>query len=356
MKYKILIIDDDDVSSLLLRKILMNLNYEVILANSGIEGINMVNTELPDIVLCDLYLGDVDGFLVGVSVKADPVTSEIPLIMMSADYSESVVVNALENNFVDFVSKPIRKAELALRISNVLKMKQKEKELIELNSKLDKEKKILSKYFSDEFVESVLNEEIPLDLNGDILDVSILFFDLRNSTSISEILSPEEFADFLSSMFTDIMDLITGTKGSVNKLLGDGLMATFGCPFPNPEDALNAVKCANKILEYFKTFNQFKPDKLKDEVKFGVGISTGRVFAGNIGSVKRMEYTVLGEAVNIASRLEAITKVVGKPIVIDGNTKNLLNGKILTTKQDIDHVRGKKGQIEIYSLEEVLGE
>jgi adenylate cyclase len=346
--YKILIIDDDEISSLLLRKILINLKYEVVLANSGIEGINLVNTELPDIVLCDLYLGDVDGFLVGVSVKADPVTREIPLIMMSADYSESVVVNALENNFIDFVSKPIRKAELAL------KMKQKEKELIDLNSKLDKEKKILTKYFSDEFVESVLNEEIPLDLNGDILDVTILFFDLRNSTGISEILSPEEFADFLSAMFTDIMDLVTGSKGSVNKLLGDGLMATWGCPFPNQNDAYNAVLCATKILEHFKKMNHVKPEKIIEDIRCGIGIATGRVFAGNIGSVKRMEYTVLGEAVNIASRLEAVTKLVGKPIIIDGNTKNLLEGKIKFTKEEIDTVRGKKGKVEIYSLDEIL--
>jgi adenylate cyclase len=339
----------------LLKKILENLGYEVTHALSGLDGLSAANDIIPDLIISDLYLGDIDGFLVGVSIKADPITCKIPLIMMSADYTEEVVVNALENNFIDFVSKPIRKAELSLRISNVLKLKRKEKELELLNQKLEKEKKILSKYFSDEFVESVLTEVIPLDLKGDILNVTILFFDLRNSTGISEKILPEQFAEFLNSMFTDIMDLVKGCKGSVNKLLGDGLMATWGCPFPTNDDAFNSVSCAEKIIEYLKTLNEFKPDYITDEIKCGIGISTGRVFAGNIGSTQRMEYTVMGESVNIASRLESATKEVSKPILIDGNTNTLLLGRIESTKMALENLRGKKGTIEIFSLEKVLG-
>ncbi len=338
----------------MLKKILENLGYEVVHALSGIDGLSAAYEMMPDLIISDLYLGDIDGFLVGVSIKADPATEHIPLIMMSADYSEDVVVNALESNFIDFVSKPIRKAELSLRISNVLKLKRKEKELELLNKKLAKEKKILSKYFSDEFVESVLTEVIPLDLKGEILDVTILFFDLRNSTGISEKILPEQFAEFLNSMFTDIMDLVKGSKGSVNKLLGDGLMATWGCPIPDANDVYNSVSCAEKIVEYMKTLNEFKPDYIEDEIRCGVGISTGKVFAGNIGSSQRMEYTVMGESVNIASRLEACTKEVGRPILIDGNTNSLLIGKIQSTKMTLENVRGKKGSIEIYSLDKVF--
>jgi class 3 adenylate cyclase len=354
MKAKILVIEDEKTSAKLLQRILEKSGYEVILAHSGLEGIDLVNLELPDLILTDLYLGDIDGLFVGISIKSDSVTKDIPLIMMSADYSEEIVVNALENNFIDFVSKPIRKAELNMRISNVLKLKQREKELEKLNHTLEKEKKLLSKYFSEEFVDTVIREEIPMDLSGTSLEVTTLFFDLRDSTTIAESMEAEKFANFLSELFTSIMEIIHKHKGSVNKLIGDGLMATFGCPFPNIEDARNSILCSLAIQNHLKEFNSNKTQFFPCSIKAGIGIATGIVFAGNIGSSKRMEYTVIGDSVNIASRLESITKISGKSILIDQNTYNKVKDEFDWIKSDINFVKGKKGEVGIYFLKEEL--
>lgn len=179
---------------------------------------------------------------------------------------------------------------------------------------------------------------------------TVLFFDIRNSTAIAESCSPENFASFLSDILSDIMDLIYGCHGSVNKLLGDGLLAVFGAPFSRDNDAANALEAANRIRDYLDTFNDVRPGFLEHPVTAGIGIATGPVFAGLIGSVHRQEYTVLGDPVNVASRLQGLTKQVGETILMDeataleaGNAfpcKALYQGK----------VRGRQERMRIFGL------
>lgn len=162
--------------------------------------------------------------------------------------------------------------------------------------------------------------------------------------------SNNAFFEFLSELFTDIMDLVYGNGGSVNKIMGDGILATFGCPTTTGDDAFQCVKTALQIREYLNTFNDVRPDYLDNNIKCGIGIVSGKVFAGNIGSVRRMEYTVLGDAVNTASRLETLTKEVQHDILIDENTYHKIKDRINFSKILIDHVKGKKDAIEIFKL------
>ncbi len=187
-------------------------------------------------------------------------------------------------------------------------------------------------------------------LTGTHLNASMLFFDLRGSTTIAEKLEPMIFSEFLSELFTDIMDLIYGNGGTVNKIMGDGIFATFGCPETTGDDAYQCTKTALQIREYLNTFNDVRPSYLEHEIKCGIGISTGKVFAGNIGSIRRMEYTVLGDAVNTASRLESLTKDIGHDILIDGNTYNILKDRINIETTEISHVKGKTEVLKIFKL------
>ncbi|HNA79449.1 MAG TPA: adenylate/guanylate cyclase domain-containing protein, partial [Turneriella sp.] len=212
----------------------------------------------------------------------------------------------------------------------------------------------LTKYFSEDIVEGILQDEHANSLSGRHQEATIMFFDVRKSTTIAENLEPQVFAEFLSEFFTDIMDLVYGNHGSVNKLLGDGIMSTFGCPVPTANDVLNAAKCALQIRNHLATFNDVRPDYIKEPIRVGMGIATGKVFAGNIGSVRRMEYTVLGDPVNLASRLESMTKEAGVDILIDGNTRHRLGNLIKCRKVQHQGVRGKLQEIEIFSLDELL--
>jgi PAS domain S-box-containing protein len=180
--------------------------------------------------------------------------------------------------------------------------------------------------------------------------VTVLFFDIRGSTEIAEKLAPEVFAEFLNDILMDIMDLVYGCKGSVNKLIGDGLMATFGAPLSTGRDAHNAVEAAQKIYNYLRTFNDVRPVCLAEPVSAGLGIATGIVFAGVIGSVRHQEYTVLGDAVNIASRLEDLTRHASEKVLMDEATYDEVKDLFPCRKAFSGRLRGRTGSILIYGL------
>lgn len=210
-------------------------------------------------------------------------------------------------------------------------------------------KNLMASYLSDDLIEYIRRTgEDPLANSR--RQATILFFDIRQSTTIAEKLEPEVFAAILSDLFTDVMDLVYGNHGSVNKMLGDGLMATFGCPIVCGNDAENAVRAALQIHEYLQTFNDVRPDALAEPLNAGLGIATGMVFSGVIGSVRRQEYTVLGDAVNVASRLEGITKRVGASIVIDEATRRELVGDYPWRKIPDIELRGRSERIVIYAI------
>lgn len=230
-----------------------------------------------------------------------------------------------------------------------MRLKSEEQKLKDQRKNFANDAKLLSQYISEGLIAHVRDTgENPLlstKKKG-----TMLFFDIRNSTAIAERLQPDVFASLLSDIFTDTMDLIYGNNGSVNKLVGDGFLATFGCPVSSGRDAENAVKTAVQITEYLKTFNDVRPDFLPNPIKAGIGIATGIVFSGVIGSVRRQEYTVLGDAVNIASRLESLTKTTLDNVIIDENTfsetASLYQWKKITNVR----LKGKSEAVTLYSL------
>lgn len=258
------------------------------------------------------------------------------------------------DKYDDVLRTDLGQSEISHRLSNLLELKRAKLELEWMKQRLRNDRRLLTKYFSEDIVEGILQDEHANSLSGRHQEATIMFFDVRRSTTIAENLEPLVFAEFLSEFFTDIMDLVYGNHGSVNKLLGDGIMSTFGCPVPTENDVLNAAKCALQIRNHLATFNDVRPDYIIEPIKVGMGIATGKVFAGNIGSVRRMEYTVLGDPVNLASRLESMTKEAKVDILIDGNTRHRLGNLIKCRKVEHQGVRGKLQEIEIYSLDELI--
>ena len=182
--------------------------------------------------------------------------------------------------------------------------------------------------------------------------VTVLFFDIRSSTAIAEQCEPEAFAAFLSDILADIMDAVGGCNGSVNKLLGDGLLAVFGAPVSTGNDACNALEAARRIRDYLDTFNDVRPDFLTEPVKAGIGLATGPVFAGLIGSVHRQEYTVLGDPVNLASRLQALTKRLDETILMDEATARVVGDAYNCQALFKGRVRGRTELVRIFGLDD----
>jgi len=235
-----------------------------------------------------------------------------------------------------------------LTLRDVSELHAKNEELARRMEQVEQAKRLLERYFPENLVDYLVDQKHQVELEGKKLQATMLFCDVRNSTGIAEILGPGEFAGFLSELFTGLMDLTYANGGSVNKLLGDGLLITFGAPFAEGNDTLNCVRLALQIRAYLEAFNETRNEKLISPVGMGIGISTGIVFAGNIGSQRRVEYTVLGDAVNTASRLEALTKTTGYDILIDPETSLRVSDEIKVEPIGFYEIRGKKEALELF--------
>jgi adenylate cyclase len=172
----------------------------------------------------------------------------------------------------------------------------------------DLERSKLLRHFSPAVADAILAQEADGDpLRASIRDdVTILFSDVQGFTRLTERLPVLETADLLRAYFVEMTRAVFGERGTLDKLIGDGLMAIFGAPVPDPEGALCAIRCACRMLERLSALNaRLPPDR---RLAIRIGVNTGRVAAGAFGSPERMEYTVLGDAVNVAARLEAVAE------------------------------------------------
>lgn len=190
-------------------------------------------------------------------------------------------------------------------------------------------------------------------LGGEVREVTLLFSDLQGFTSLSEKMRPTDVVHFLNRYFEAMNEAILEEQGVVNKYIGDAIMVVFGAPIDLVEHADAAVRAAIKMRQAQKKLNQeFKAEGLP-EVYTRIGIHSGEVLAGNIGSSSRMEYTLIGDTVNIASRLEQLGKETGEAILVSGQTLNLLksNQNLLKSLGDIQ-LRGRSGAVQVFALVE----
>lgn len=352
----VLVIESNEEYTAQLIRLFSLMGYVCDVAYDASRGLERLSKENPDIILCDLVLPDKTGLEVLREIKENPRFLDTPVLMVSDEESEDALVVSLSNGASEFVRFPVQMAELMVKVQNTLELARSRRELKILNSKLEKEKKHLLKFFSHDIVEKILNEEIAAELGGSVMPASVLFFDIRGSTRIAEQIDPHDFASFISQIFTSVMDFVYSSGGSVNKLLGDGILATFGCPVPHHHDARRAVKCALDIRKYFVDYQSQKPAYITQPVSFGIGIATGPVFAGNVGSDRRMEYTVMGDPVNVASRLQALTREENVDILIDEVTRNILGGELEAEKTANETIRGKETTIGVFKVGRMLVE
>ena len=198
----------------------------------------------------------------------------------------------------------------------------------------------MARYMSKEVADQLL-EAGEDELIGKDQTVSILFSDVRGFTTIAEQIGARETVAMLNSYFTEMVDVIFEHKGILDKYIGDAIMALFGAPFAGPNDADNAIAAANRMMIELKALNLTRTAAGEKPIDIGLGVSTGNVIVGNIGSIKRMEYTVIGDSVNLASRLEGANKAYGSKILYSEFTHARLANPTLTREIDLIRVKGK---------------
>jgi adenylate cyclase len=197
-----------------------------------------------------------------------------------------------------------------------------------------------------------------LALGGETKRVTVFFSDIRSFTAISEKLEPAEVVEFLNDYMTRMVDCVEKTGGVVDKFIGDAVMAVWGAPLSagSPaRDALNCVKSALMMRSALYQFNKDRGGDKKPRIRIGCGINTGDVVAGQIGSSRRMEYTVIGDAVNLASRTEALNKPLGTDILITENTYALIGRYLVAEEMPSITVKGKEKPIRMFAVVNLRG-
>ena len=214
----------------------------------------------------------------------------------------------------------------------------------------EKIKQAMGKYLSQDIMKNVVQNIDDIKLGGKRATVTVLFADIRGFTSMSEKMTAEEVSNILNEYFTEIEPIITSYNGVINKFIGDAVMAIFGEPTQDINHPVNAVKCAYAMLK--------KVDELRDKwlfegkpkIEIGIGINTGEAFVGNIGSEKRLEYTVIGDTVNLASRIESYNKVYHTNFLISSSTYSYVSSIADVIKISDVTIRGKSKKMDIYEV------
>lgn len=221
----------------------------------------------------------------------------------------------------------------------------------------EREKKKIRGAFQYYLTASVINEMLKdpskLKLGGDKKDLTVLFSDIRGFTTISEKLTPEELVRLLNEYLTVMTNLVFKYDGLLDKYMGDAIMAVFGAPLDQPDHALRACRTALDMMDELKILQKKWAGEDRPILNIGIGINSGDMVVGNMGSDMRFDYTVMGDSVNLGSRLEGINKEYGSNIIISEYTHDVVKDVLFCRELDAVKVKGKKQPVRIYEL---LGE
>jgi len=211
-------------------------------------------------------------------------------------------------------------------------------------------KQAFTRYVAREVVEEILKDPEQILLTGERREVSVLFSDMRGFTPLSERLSPEEVVALLNEFYTLMIDTIFQHEGTLDKFLGDAVMAVFGAPISHPDHSIRAIRTAVAMQAGIEELSKKRVQEGKDPIAIGIGVSAGEAVAGTVGTENRMEYTVIGDRVNLAARLETVAKL--GQILISQWTYEKVDKLVKARSLGYFKVKGKEEEVEVY---EVLG-
>jgi adenylate cyclase len=210
-------------------------------------------------------------------------------------------------------------------------------------------RRTMSRYLSNEVIDRLIQDSGEA-LGGTAQIATTLFSDIRGFTALSESLGAAGTVSMLNEYFSYMEDVLSNRSGIIDKYVGDAVMAVFGLPFPSDADAQNAVQAACDMQQVLGLLNQRRAAASEGLIRIGVGIATGSVIAGNIGSPKRMDFTVIGDPVNLASRIEGLTKLYGADILICEETRRRLTAPLKLRQLDVVRVRGQNRTTTLYEV------
>jgi adenylate cyclase len=324
----ILVVEDNGINRDLLCRYLERQGHAVQVAPDGRKALEMIAAGAFDLVLLDIAMPGLSGYQVLQHLKNSATWRDLPVIMISAWDEMDSVISCLELGAEDYLPKPFNPLLLRNRVGDFLEKKRlrdlekaQQRQLQELNTALELRNRFIRQtfgsYLSDEIVDTILQKG-GLKIGGEKRGATILMADLRGFTSISERLPAEDVVAMINIYLETMTEIIQKYQGTIDEFIGDGILAIFGAPILRADDPRRAVACAVAMQLAMTSVNERNRQSGYPEVALGIGINTGEVVMGSIGSQKRIKYAVVGRAVNLTARIESYT--VGGQIFISEST------------------------------------
>ena len=340
----ILIVDDSTHNIQVLEKMLKAQGYEIITALGGEQALERIAERPPDLVVLDVVMPGLDGFDVARAMRADDASRSIPIIMLTVLRDLEDKLKGLEAGADDFVSKPFNSIELLARVRSLLRIKQLHDELQVRNALLER---LLTRYVSTDVARDILlNPEQDLRLDGQSSEVSVLFADIRGFTRFSQQRAPSQVTSALNYIFHHLAAIILEYNGTLDKYLGDAIMAFYGAPVPSAEHSARALRTAWAMQRCFAQLS--RKDTSLSELGLGIGISTGQAIVGTVGSERMLDYTVLGHTPNAAYQMQKHAQV--GQILVDEHTYQAVQDIVVANPIETLQLDEDAGQIKVYQV------
>lgn len=363
MTASVLLVDDNDAFREATEQLLAKAGYTVVTASNGREALQAMSTDKPDLILLDIMMPDLDGITVLKQVRDQNLLTGV--VMMTAFGSEEIAVEALTAGADDYLIKPMDYQEMFIRLERVLERSHLRQERKRLREELaaaynelqdrygeleasyrriqeleEQIRELFERYLPSPVARYLIDDPSRANLGGERREVTILFADLRRFTALAEKMAPERLIEVVNTYLSVATEAIFAQEGLLDKFMGDAVMALYNALLPQPDHALRAVKTAFALRDSLEHHN------IEPSLHFGCGINTGDAVVGNVGSEALMNFSAIGDAVNVAQRLQEQAK--GQQILLSRATydqvKDFVNARPLGRMS----VRRRAEEVEVY--------
>jgi class 3 adenylate cyclase len=348
----LLVVDDNEINRDVLSRRLVQRGYRVAVAADGRQALEMLTTQPFDLVLLDIMMPGMTGFDVLKILRQRHSAAELPVIMATASDQSRDIVEALTLGANDYVTKPLDFPVVLARIQTQLSLKRAIQEIHRLAEQLELRNRFIrttfGRYLTDEVVTNLLDSPEGLRLGGERRQVTILMSDLRGFTVLAERLAPEQVVAILNHYLGTMIDIIMQHQGTIDEFIGDAIFVIFGAPLWADDHAQRAVACAVAMQLAMPSVNAQNRGKSLPEVEMGIGVHTGEVVVGNIGSHKRAKYGLVGAPVNLTARVASYT--VGGQILISEATRQEAGPDVTVAERIEVEAKGIEQPITLYDV------
>ena len=302
---KILVVDDQEYDALVLSNYLQGEGYQVEITHNGEQALRVLHGAHPHIILSDVMMPGMDGFELCRRIKHYKDTLLIPVVLITGLDSREDRIKGIQSGADEFLSKPIHREELLARVRSLLRYQEARRQL-ELTHRRQLEntfKRYVAPSLVDEILQHPEQAETALEDRKNRQNAVVMFVDLRGFTTMSESLKPMQVVCLLNQFFSMLTEVAYAYQGTIFNMAGDCLLIGFGVPFVQDDAVQRAFRAALEMQHEFVRLTQDWRSVYSGEVGLGIGINKGEMIVGNVGAANYMSYTVIGDTVNVASRL-----------------------------------------------------